>query len=56
MVINNRFNLFIKREMIKLFYLHCSRKKVIGKLNKGNLKVIKNTLPNKLGNPENLKI
>ena len=54
-VINNRFNLSIIKKLIKLFYLHCSCKKVVEKSNKENLKVIKNTLPNKSGNPESLK-
>ena len=44
----------IIKKLIKLFYLHCSYKKVVEKSNKENLKVIKNTLPNKSGNPENL--
>ena len=51
---NNRFNLYIIKKLIKLFYLHCSCKKVVEKLNKENLKVIKNTSPNKSGNPESL--
>ena len=54
MVINNRFNLSIIKKMIKLLYLHCSCKKVNKKSNKKNLKVIKNTFPNKSGNPESL--
>ena len=49
-IINNHFN-----KLIKLFYLHCSCKKVVEKWNKENLKIIKNTLPNKSGNPESLK-
>ena len=49
---NNRFNLSIIKKLIKLFYLHCSGKKVV---EKENLKVIKNTLPNKSGNTESLK-
>ena len=40
---------------MKLFYLHWSCKNGIEKSNKENLKVIKNTLPNKSGNPESLK-
>ena len=40
---------------MKLFYLHWSCKNVVEKSNKENLKVIKNTLPNKSGNPESLK-
>ena len=35
--------------------MHCSCKKVIEKSNYGDLKVIKNTLPNTLGNPKNVK-
>ena len=55
-VINNRYNLSIIKKLIKLFYLHCSSKKVVEKSNKENLKVIKNTLwPNKSGNLESLK-
>ena len=45
----------ITKKLIKLFYLQCSCKKVVEKSNKGNLKVIKNTLSSKLGNPESLK-
>ena len=41
--------------LIKLFYLHCSWKREVEKLNKENLKVIKNILPNKSGNPESPK-
>ena len=33
-------------KLIKMFYLHFSCKKVVGKSNKKNLKVIKNTFPN----------
>ena len=40
---------------MKLFYLHFPCKKVVEKSNKENLKVIKNTVPNKSGNPELLK-
>ena len=54
-VINNRFNFSFVKKLIKLSYLHCSRKNVAGKSNKENLKVIKNTLPDKSGNPESLK-
>ena len=43
------------KKLIKLFYLHCSCKKIVEKSNQENLKVIKNTLPNKPGNPESLK-
>ena len=43
------------KEIIKLFYLHCSYIKVVEKSNQENLKVIKNFLPNKSGNPESLK-
>ena len=49
-VINNRFNLFIIKKLIKQFYLHCSCKKVVEKSNKKNLKVIKNYFPNKSEN------
>ena len=49
------FNPFIKKKLIILFYLNCSCKKVVEKSNKENLIVIKNTLPNKSGNPESLK-
>ena len=45
---------FIKK-LIKLFYLQCCYKKVVEKSGKENLKMIKNTLPNKSGNPKNLK-
>ena len=45
---------FIKK-LSKLFYLHFSCKKVAETSSKENLKAIKNTLPNKSGNPENLK-
>ena len=54
-VINNCFNLSIVKKLIKLFYLRCSYKKVVEKSNKENLKVIKNTLPNKSGISEILK-
>ena len=54
-VINNRFNLSVIRKLVKLLYLHCSCKKVVEKSNKENLKVIKNTSPNKSGIPESLK-
>ena len=47
---NNRFNLFIIKKLIKQFYLHCSCKKVVEKSNKKNLKVIKNYFPNKSEN------
>ena len=40
---------------MKLFYLHCSCKKVVEKSNKENLKMIKSSLPNKSENPESLK-
>ena len=49
-VINNRFNLSIIKNLIKLFYLYCSCKKVVEKSNKENLRVIRNTLPNKSEN------
>ena len=42
MVIDSRFNLSIIKKVIKLFYLHCPRKKVVEKSNKENLKVINN--------------
>ena len=45
----------IIKKLIKLFYLHWSCKKVVEKSNKYNLKVIKNSLPNKSGNLENLQ-
>ena len=35
-VINNRFN-FPRKKLMKLFYLHCSFKKVVEKPNKENL-------------------
>ena len=54
-ITNNRFNVSVIKKLIKLFYLYCSCKKVVEKSNNENLKVIKNTLPNKSGNPENLK-
>ena len=54
-VINNLFNLSIIKKLIKLYYLHRSCKNIVEKSNKDNLKVIKNTLPNKSGNPESLK-
>ena len=54
-VINNRFNLSIMKKPINLLYLHCSCKKVVEKSNRENLKVIKNTLPNKSGYPESFK-
>ena len=38
-----------------MFYLHCSYKNVVEKSNKENLKMIKNTLPIKTGNPGSLK-
>ena len=41
--------------IIKKIILHCSCKKVVEKINKENLKVIKNNLPNKSENPESLK-
>ena len=43
------------KKLIKLFYLLFSYERVAEKSNKENLKVIKNTLPNKSGNPESLK-
>ena len=54
-VINNLFNLSIIKKLIKPYYLHCSCKNIVEKSNKDNLKVVKNTLPNKSGNPESLK-
>ena len=54
-VINTRFNLSATNKLIKLFYLRWSCKKVVEKSKKENLKVIRNTLPNKSGNPESLK-
>ena len=54
-VINSRFNLYIKKKLVRLLYLHCSCKKVVQKWNKENLRLIKNTLSNKSGNPESLK-
>ena len=53
--ISNCYNLFIIKKLVELFYLHRSCKKVVEKSNKENLKVIKNTLPNKSGKPESLK-
>ena len=52
---NNLFILSIMNKLIKLFYLHCPCKNVVEKSNLENLKGIKNTLPNKSGNPESLK-
>ena len=43
------------KKLIKLFYLLCSCEIVAEKSNYENLKVIKNTLPNKSGNPESLE-
>ena len=43
------------KKLIKLFYLLWSCVKVDEKSNKKNLNVIKNTLPNKSGNPESLE-
>ena len=43
------------KKLIKQFHLQCSCKKVVEKSKKENLKVIKNTLKNKSGNPESLK-
>ena len=54
-VVNYRCNLSVIKKLIKLFYLHCTCKKVVETSNKENLKVIKNTFPNKSGNSENLK-
>ena len=48
-------SLCIIKKLIKLHCLHCSYKKAVEDSNKENLKVIKNTLLNKSGNPENLK-
>ena len=45
---------FIK-ELIKLSDLNCSCRKVVEKSNEENQKVIKNTFPNKSGNPGSLK-
>ena len=42
------------KKLIELFYLCYSCKKVAEKENQKNLKVIKNTLPNKSRNPESL--
>ena len=53
--INNSFILSIIKKLIKLCYLHCSCKKVVEKANWENLEVIKNALPNKPGNPENIR-
>ena len=51
----NRYNLSaLMKKPIKLFYLFCSCEKVAEMSNQENLKVIKNTLPNKSGNPANL--
>ena len=54
MITNNRFNLYIIKKLTKLFYLHCSYKKVVEKSNKEISNVIKNTLPNKSGHPQSL--
>ena len=45
-------SLYYKEIIIKLFYFHCSGKKVVEKSNNENLKVIKNT--NKSGNLESI--
>ena len=45
----------IIKKLIKLFYFRCYCKKLVEKSNKENLKVIKNTLPIKSGNPESIK-
>ena len=54
LLINDHFNLSIFKNLIKLFYLHCSCKKEAEKSNKKNLKVIKNNLPNKSGKPQKI--
>ena len=41
--------------IVSLFYSHSSFKNVIEKSNREKLKVIKNSLLNRLGNPEGLK-
>ena len=43
------------KKLIKLFYLLFSCERVAENSNWENLKLIKNTLPNKSGNPESLK-
>ena len=48
-------SLYTIKKLIKLFYLHCSCKKVVKISNRENLKVIKNTLANKSGNLKNFK-
>ena len=53
--LKNCFNLYIIKKLIKLFQLHCSRKKVDEKSNKENLKLDENSLLNKSANPESLK-
>ena len=45
----------ILKKLIRLLYLQWSCKKIAEESNKENLKAIKNTLPNKSGNLENLK-
>ena len=52
---NVRTGTEIVNPCIKLFYLHRSYKKVVAELSEENLKVIRNTLPSKSGNPESLK-
>ena len=43
----------LQGNIIKVFWLYCSREKLLKKQIKKNLKLIKNTLPNKSGNPKN---
>ena len=45
----------IIKELIKLSYLNCSCRNLVGKSNEENLKMIKNTFPNKSGNSGSLK-
>ena len=54
-VITTIISLQYKESNETYIYLHCSCKKVVEKLSKENLKVIKNTCPNKSGNLENLQ-
>ena len=57
-VLNNHFNISIIKELIINCFIYIALpKKVVEKSNKNkeNLKVTKNTLPNKSRNPESIK-